>query len=290
MKIEVSVIVPVFRDWDRLKLLLRALQNQSFEPDKFEIVIVNNAPAETPPKDFVFPQNSKVIACDKPGSYAARNKAILISIGKVLAFTDSDCIPSTDWLKKGIERINNNVDLVGGKMLFFKSDVSDSSLVFLYEKCFSFNQKRNVEQNGTSITANLFVKKAVFDQLGGFDEDTFSGADSKWTKMATSRGFSITYAEEAIVEHPSRRNKAELYSKKKRTSGGFYEMEFKNYPKSKKLKTILNLLRPPIKTFGLDGISLSKKTALFWLKWKVEFVGVIELIQLSLKRTQSLRS
>jgi glycosyltransferase involved in cell wall biosynthesis len=37
-----------------------------------------------------------------PGSYAARNTGIAAVRRRILAFTDSDCLPPADWLEHGI--------------------------------------------------------------------------------------------------------------------------------------------------------------------------------------------
>tara|TARA_R110002020_G_scaffold442020_1_gene653188 strand:- start:8275 stop:9147 length:873 start_codon:yes stop_codon:yes gene_type:complete len=290
MKVELSVIVPVYRDWGRLKILIDSLDKQTFNSNLFEVIIVNNDPDSPPPTTLKIPENLIIVECAKPGSYAARNIGIKLATADVLAFTDSDCIPSSKWLQEGFIKIKKGSDLVGGEMVFFKAKETDSSLVFLYEKCFSFNQKRNVDKYKKSITANLFVRRSVFNQLGGFDEETFSGADSQWTKKATDSGFSISFATNSIVKHPSRKSVSELFSKKKRTSGGYFELEFRQYGPFKKIKTYLNLLRPPVKVFFLKNLNFFKKTQLFGLKWIVELVGVVELIQLSLTNRKTLRS
>ncbi len=225
--------------------------------------------------------NSILIDQPKEGSYAARNLGIAHAKGKFLVFTDSDCKPKTDWLAQGLFFIEKGFDMAGGAVTFFKENPGNSDLVFSYEKNFSFNQKRNVEEETCSITANLFVKREVFDQVGGFREDIYSGADTEWTKRATINGATIIFAEAATVEHPSRKTLMELYSKKKRTSGGYFNLVFKKKSFLQKLATILLLLRPPISIFSKVNESFLLKFKLFLVKWSLEFIGVWELVGLS---------
>ncbi|MDZ7736204.1 MAG: glycosyltransferase [Gammaproteobacteria bacterium] len=42
----VSVIVPVYHDWDRLRDCLHALSQQHYPPESLEIIVVNNDPAD----------------------------------------------------------------------------------------------------------------------------------------------------------------------------------------------------------------------------------------------------
>ncbi|QEC53356.1 glycosyltransferase [Anseongella ginsenosidimutans] len=40
----VSIITPVYNDWDRLAICLKALANQSYPAHLYEIIVVNNNP------------------------------------------------------------------------------------------------------------------------------------------------------------------------------------------------------------------------------------------------------
>src|SRR5690606_33493940 len=99
MNYKISVIIPTYHDWARLILCVEALKNQSFPQEDFEVLIVNNDPLDKVPAGFPIFPNFSIINEEKPGSYAARNSAIKIAKGEILAFTDSDCIPDKDWLQ-----------------------------------------------------------------------------------------------------------------------------------------------------------------------------------------------
>ena len=97
-EISVSVIIPTYKDWSRLYLCLKALSNQSLN-DTFEILVVNNAPNDITPKDLIIPENCSILSESRPGSYAARNKALSIAKGNIILTTDADCIPPKNWIK-----------------------------------------------------------------------------------------------------------------------------------------------------------------------------------------------
>ncbi len=287
---EISVIIPVYKDWERLSSCIDAIENQTIKLDLIELLIINNGPDFPPPKGFRLPSFARIIDEPKAGSYAARNLGVLESKGRFFAFTDSDCIPASFWLEEGIKILKNGADLVAGRITFFKAEESDSDLIFQFEQNFSFNQKRNVEEGKCGITANLFVTKEVLKTIGQFSESTYSGADTTWTKRATDRGFKIFYGEKVLVTHPSRSNRKDLYSKKRRTSGGFFDLEFKMLPLSKKILTVGRLLRPPVKVLVIANLSLASKIKLFLLKWSLELEGVRELIKLSASSGRAQRS
>lgn len=62
----------------------------------------------------------------------------------------------------------------------------------------------SVRERQIGFTANLFVRKEVFEKIGKFSEQLTSGGDVLFTSQATSAGFEIVYACEAVVEHPTR--------------------------------------------------------------------------------------
>lgn len=284
----VSIIIPTFREWQVLVSCLRALNQQTFPVGSFEIIVVNNDPNSVIPENFPIESNVKIFTEGKPGSYAARNLGLSKAKGKFIAFTDSDCIPDKNWLNEGIALLEKGYDLVGGKMKFFKPEGGDHK-AFLFESRFSFRQDRNVLVNKQSITANLFVRRSVFDQVGNFDESLMSGGDYEWTKRATDAGHSIAYGEKALVLHPSRRDFQALINKKKRTAGGMYYSFYKDFSIVRKLGFTLWILRPPITIFKFSGLSFSEKMSLFQARWYLEWVGVKEMISLHLGKKSARR-
>ncbi|RAI89506.1 glycosyltransferase [Algoriphagus yeomjeoni] len=280
MDLKISVIIPTYRDWETLSECLKYLQNQTLSSTQFEVVIVNNEPSDLMPQDFELPPNTRVITESKPGSYAARNKGVNETTSDFLAFTDSDCAPAPNWLENGVNLLLQ-FDMVGGRMEFFKpSDASD--LAFIYEKKFGFNQKRNVEEKGQSVTANLFCKREVFTRIGPFSENLLSGGDFEWTKRATSSGFKMAYGEQVVVSHPSRKNIAELIRKKKRTIGGMYTRFYNSYTPKQKVFFALHFIRPHVSIFTYSDLSAIEKIKLFFATWYVECIGMKEMLKLDL--------
>jgi GT2 family glycosyltransferase len=234
------------------------------------------------PEGYELPKNAQVILQPIKGSYAARNMGVNTSSGKFIAFTDSDCIPENNWLEEGYRLLEKGADLVGGKVELFKPQLG-TEIAFIYERIFSFNQKRNVLEKGQSVTANLFIRRHVFEQIGFFKEDLLSGGDFDLTKRATKAGNKMEYGEEVVVLHPARKTIKQLVKKRKRTMGGMYIREFKNYTLGQKISYALFTMRPHITIFGFKGLDLKQKFQLFFATWYVECLGVKEIFLLDLK-------
>ena len=82
----------------------------------YEIIIINNDPYSELPDWIILPENCVYLLQPKPGSYAARNLGILKSKGNILAFTDADCIPCTNWIEKSVIGLNRGANRIAGKV------------------------------------------------------------------------------------------------------------------------------------------------------------------------------
>lgn len=217
----VSVIVPTYNDWTRTKQCLDALLSQNYPRTKYEVLVIDNNVA--PPTDLdlynYIGKSAKLLTEAKKGSYAARNTGIRAAKGDILAFTDSDCIPSPDWLSQGIRHFqtNDNLSAVAGHISLFTTEKIKTCADCL-ELATAFDQKQSVAR-GTAVTANLFIKKETIEKQGLFDENVPSGGDTLYTKQLTTQGYLLAYAEDAVVHHPSRSELSELTRKARRKYG-----------------------------------------------------------------------
>lgn len=199
----VSVIIPVYNDSERLYKCLKALENQSYPQDLYEVIVINNNSTES--IEAVTSQfQVKLYFEQTPGSYAARNKGIALAKGEIFAFIDSDCLPVTQWIENGVKTIETeSADLVGGNVKFTFSP--QKSLAEIYDSFSNMQIEQNIRTRKVSKTANLFVRKRVFDAVGLFPSHLKSGGDVIWTKKATDANFKLVYSADAEVFHPARK-------------------------------------------------------------------------------------
>src|SRR5690625_4626709 len=105
---DISVIIPVLDNEDGLRACVHALQQQSLPSERFEIIVVDNgsedgtleAAGELPVRLF-----SQV---EPKTPYAARNRGLKEARGRIIAFTDSLCIPDRQWLENGLKRLERD--------------------------------------------------------------------------------------------------------------------------------------------------------------------------------------
>nr|WP_269205198.1 glycosyltransferase [Motilibacter aurantiacus] len=219
----VSVVVPVYDQWEHLAACLRALEEQTLDASCFEVLVVDNG--SSTPRPATMPGERlqlRWLSEARPGSYAARNAGLRAARADVLAFTDADCRPVPGWLEEGLLALEGTppVDLVGGSIALFAAAAGRLSPVEAYELVKAFPQERYVDQLRFAATANLFARRSVFASVGEFEERLRSGGDREFGQRAAAAGHSWRYAPAAAVRHPARRTFGELGAKLARVVAG----------------------------------------------------------------------
>jgi glycosyltransferase involved in cell wall biosynthesis len=271
----VSVIIPVYNDPIRLKICLQALEDQTYPQHAYEVIVVDNGSDENIETIVAGFSQVKQSYEAYPGSYAARNKGLSLAQGKVIAFTDSDCIPAPDWIEKGVQHLLNMPEqgIVGGEVeLFFQNPEQPTAVEFFDTLIMYFDQRKNVEQQKFSVTANLFTFKHIFDHVGEFDGTLKSRGDREWGKRASALNYPVIYAPDVRVNHPARQSFQQLRNRIVRLAGGFEDLETKNkalFTKQERQEFSLSL-RPSLETF----MRIWQSPLTVMQKIKVTLVGV----------------
>jgi glycosyltransferase AglE len=219
---QVSVIVPVRNNPAGLEALLHALLSQTCPREAYQVIVVDNGSRDGT-RDVArafearYPGVVRLLVENTvANSYAARNMGLRAALGSVIAMTDSDCVPVPAWIEAGLEALTH-ADLVGGKVTLGMPPQPGPA--DMYDQLIHFRHEHTVPERGAVATANLFVKRSVFDALGPFPTYVSSGVDAIWTSAATRAGFKLSYAPQAEVVHPTR-GFSELMRKQYRLGGG----------------------------------------------------------------------
>lgn len=284
----VSVITPVYNDWERLSHCVRALSEQSYPAHLYEVILVNNNPAQPVPENFFLPEGFKIIPETKPGSYAARNAGVRIARGEILGFTDSDCIPHENWIENAVDFLKNHpgYSRVAGRIeLIYRSEKLTPGE--LYEKVYAFNQHRYVERDGTGVTANMFAYRYVFDRIGLFNGELLSGGDYEWGVRARDANFSIGYGQDVVVSHPARVSVKELVKKAKRVGGGHALFKHRLTSKVMAVLYLVNNLRPPLRSFRMvnkrgKDLTVPQKITVLYIHYYLSVVTAWERFRVHL--------
>jgi GT2 family glycosyltransferase len=200
----VSVIVPACNAAGQIRGCLAALRAQSYLHELTEVVVVDDFSEDGTAAVVVSHGATLLQQPSRAGPYAARNRGLEHARGEVVAFTDADCWPAPDWLERAILAMTGSgADLVGGRVMFRFS--RRPRVGELTDALWHLDVERQIADNRACMTANLLVRRAVFEAVGSFDARVRSGGDGRWTRRATDAGFQLTYAADAVVTKEARR-------------------------------------------------------------------------------------
>jgi len=174
-----SIIIPVKEINDYIKESIKNILNQSCK--SFEIiVVVDEKKNEKFPKTSIL-ESGNVNPANKRDLGAKKSK------GEILAFIDDDAYPEKNWLKNALENFENKeIAAVGGPSLTPKEDslmqqiggkILESKLASGTEdyRC-KIGKKRFVDDYPTF---NFFIRKDIFNKVGGFNYKYWRGEDTK---------------------------------------------------------------------------------------------------------------
>jgi glycosyltransferase involved in cell wall biosynthesis len=196
----VSVVIPTRNRSHLLERALEGLAAQTLPSEQFEVIVVSDGSTDdTEGVVERFRQrasNVRFLSQPHRGPAAARNRGIGLARGRIVAFTDDDCIPDKDWLRNLIGCFDENPQALGveGKTITEEQKVTPLT-----------HQIVNLRGGFSRPTCNVSYLREVLAKLGGFDEGfVFSAEDEDMTLTVSERG-PIVFCDAATVVHPPRR-------------------------------------------------------------------------------------
>ncbi len=198
----ISVIIPVYRDYRGLGETLQSLMDQSLPGGGFEVLVANDG-GDVEVERVCSKYRVKMIKIEpNRGSYFARNRALERSRGEFVAFTDANVKVGQDWLESGLEALKR-ADYAAGQVVIERSKVKNWAQYYDYRTAFPV--QKQLEQEKFGPTANLMVKRTVFEQQGGFDQRFRYGGDNEFgNRVYHAGGFKQCYHPDMVVVHPPR--------------------------------------------------------------------------------------
>jgi GT2 family glycosyltransferase len=202
-----SVIIPTAGRPAQLAVCLESLACLDYPRDRYEVIVVddgNRTPLQRVVGSFSDRMDLTLLTQPRSGPAAARNTGAKRARGTFLAFTDDDCIPNADWLRKLEERlVETREHLVGGRTLnALPRNPYSTASQYLIDYLYRYYNP--IPDQATFLTSNnLAVPAAQFRAVGGFDA-AFSlpaAEDRDFCDRWRHHGQRMTYAPEVLVYH-----------------------------------------------------------------------------------------
>lgn len=165
-----SIIIPAFNEERFIRRTLDAIRLLHFPQTEFETIVVENGSMDGT-GTIISEFDVRVIRCDRrlsPGS--ARNLGAKEAKGKYLAFLDADCVPTPEWLTKGLVSLEREQCATG-------AEVGVPVDAVWIERVW-FSQKSRERREVTHLNAgNFLIARDLFEKVGGFDITLTTGED-----------------------------------------------------------------------------------------------------------------
>ena len=204
----VSVIVPVRDRRDLLTRTLEALRAQTYPPDRFEVIVVDDGSTDgtaEAAEAAAGPLDLRVERRERAGAVAARNHGAAVARGEVLAFTDSDCRPAPGWLAAVVAALET-ADAVQGLTLAdptmhrgpLHRTVEAGGDAGLFDSCnlaLRTEAFRAVDGFDPAFARRIRVPRSPGQVHYGFGEDT----DLGWRIIRSGRR--LAFEPQALVHH-----------------------------------------------------------------------------------------
>ena len=179
-----------------------------------EVVVVDSASRTDGTRRVAEAVGCRVIRCDEPGASLARNAGASAVSAPLLAFTADDCRPAPDWLA-ALERTfeaDGHLGFVTGAV---PADREGSAGISVETSTSARSFAWGDDPASMGHGANLAVRRAAFEEVGGFDERLGAGGDFHacedkdlcWRILRS--GWSGAYEPAASVVHVQWRGRAE---------------------------------------------------------------------------------
>jgi GT2 family glycosyltransferase len=203
-RLAVSVVVPACGRMDLLDRCLDALMRQGFDPQHFEIIVVDDEPNHNTLHLVAGwrtrtlergPRLSYVANPGPVGPASARNRGWRAARGPIVAFTTDDAVPEPGWLAEGLAAFGEGVEVVCGRIQTpVPAQPTESQ------------RSAHGHEAADFTSASCFFRKPVLERLEGFDE-RFSvprGSDADMHFRLLEHGVGVVRAPRALVVHPVR--------------------------------------------------------------------------------------
>lgn len=209
----VSIVIVTWNGRQHLDACLAAVAQQ--EDVSFETILVDNGSTDGT-ADYVrerFPWVHLVVLPENRGFAGGNNAGAQAARGRYLAFLNNDTAARPTWLRAMVGGLDERAGfaLVTARIVYMHDPATiDSAGDGVLRWGGAFKHHHGAPAHVADVSREVFgvcgaaclMPKALFDELGGFDEDFFaSHEDGDLSYRARLRGYRCRYVADAIVLH-----------------------------------------------------------------------------------------
>ncbi len=183
----VSVIVPTLNEERHIGACIDSIKKCGYPIHNYEIIVVDNGSTDSTVERVrsygitVLVDTTKTVA-------GLRNLGSSKAKGDIYAFLDADCRVAKYWAKNGVSVLRDRAVGMAGSLLGIPQEAN-----WIEKTWYLHLRSRENGQGDVKYinSGNCFVRKEVYEELGGFSEELCSGEDVDLCKRITDKGYKI---------------------------------------------------------------------------------------------------
>ena len=199
----ISVVIAAYNAERTLGEQLAALADQHEVPDvAWEVLVCDNRSVDRTAevaRSFAdrVPGLQVLDAFERQGPAYARNLGAMAARGEFLAFCDADDVVAPDWVAQ-LNRAFSTHDFLAGR---FESERLNSPDILRTRQLSQSDglQRTRASEPPHAGAGNLGIRRSLFLELGGFDENVLSLEDTDFSWRAQRAGVRLVFIPEVVV-------------------------------------------------------------------------------------------
>lgn len=196
-----SIVIPTFNGASRIGNCLDSLVQQTIGRD-VEILVVDDGSTDNTTNVVRSYSSVRLIAQSNAGPASARNRGALEAIGKILLFTDDDCVPTPGWLDAMLEPFQD-LDVVGAKGIYRTHQKSLAARFVQIEYEDKYRMMAGLSTIDFIDTYSAGFRRDRFLEMAGYDTSfpVACAEDVELSYRMSARGWKMIFVSAAVVYH-----------------------------------------------------------------------------------------
>jgi GT2 family glycosyltransferase/glycosyltransferase involved in cell wall biosynthesis len=214
--VDVSVIIPVYNQWDSTRACLNSVLESSAADDiRFEVILADDGSTDgTLRAAERYPGLRVVRTPSNVGFLRNCNQAARQARGRHILLLNNDTVVMPGWMSAlhQLMEADHSAAMVGSKLLYPDGTIQEAGAV-LWNDATAHNFGRGMARTAANCNyvrevdyvsgASVLIRKAFWESVGGFDEryETAYCEDSDLAMAARAAGHRVLYEPESEVIH-----------------------------------------------------------------------------------------
>lgn len=204
MSIDFSIIIPAKNEAENINQCLDSITAMDFDRERYEIILIDNG-SNDDTVAIAKRKGAHVFVQPDLNISGLRNFGARQAHGRVLAFLDADCTVAQNWLRAASCYLNDTQH-----SCFGSAPIIPENATWVQKTWFNIRKKESlITWVDWLESMNMFIRKDLFSQIKGFNEDLVTCEDYELCTrlkfhgkiLSDQRIIAVHHGEAATLKH-----------------------------------------------------------------------------------------